>query len=184
MSVRKMCIYPPAISICEQLFWNECMYEELVYLKWALKIYSFDWYIVYGKRMRQEGRCQEYAKVSTKWVIMHIVEKWHDPDSVNRVELRVLQYTTRDFTNGVNGLSKLKESLGTVGNASVNKDLARNDTDKNIHDCSESPSYYNKKVATESWLLMNDQKGKNDRNMNEQGVGKNHVKNCVRLIVM
>ncbi|MBA0777701.1 hypothetical protein Gotri_005689, partial [Gossypium trilobum] len=81
-------------------------------------------------------------------------------------------------------LSKLKESLGTVGNASVNKDLARNDTDKNIHDCSESPSYYNKKVATESWLLMNDQKGKNDRNMNGQGVGRNHVNNCVRLIVM
>ncbi|MBA0555612.1 hypothetical protein Golob_025781, partial [Gossypium lobatum] len=39
-------------------------------------------------------------------------------------------------------LSKSKDSLGPVENTSVNEDPARNDTDKNIHDCSDRSSYY------------------------------------------
>ncbi|KAL1092114.1 hypothetical protein V6Z11_D07G201400 [Gossypium hirsutum] len=43
------------------------------------------------------------------------------------------------------GLSKLMDShLGPVENTTVNEDPTRNDTDKNIHDCSDSSSYYRK----------------------------------------
>ncbi|MBA0612554.1 hypothetical protein Godav_013149 [Gossypium davidsonii] len=41
-------------------------------------------------------------------------------------------------------LSKSKDSLGPVENTSVNKDPARKDTDKNIHDCSDRSRYYSK----------------------------------------
>ena len=34
--------------------------------------------------------------------------------------------------------------LGPVENTTVNEDPTRNDTDKNIHDCSDSSSYYSK----------------------------------------
>ncbi|MBA0803519.1 hypothetical protein Gohar_013722, partial [Gossypium harknessii] len=34
--------------------------------------------------------------------------------------------------------------LGPVENTIVNEDSARNDTDKNIHDCSDNSSYYSK----------------------------------------
>nr|YP_009341000.1 acetyl-CoA carboxylase carboxyltransferase beta subunit [Gossypium klotzschianum]YP_009341084.1 acetyl-CoA carboxylase carboxyltransferase beta subunit [Gossypium davidsonii]AJD79912.1 acetyl-CoA carboxylase carboxyltransferase beta subunit [Gossypium klotzschianum]AJD80026.1 acetyl-CoA carboxylase carboxyltransferase beta subunit [Gossypium davidsonii] len=43
------------------------------------------------------------------------------------------------------GLSKSMDShLGPVENTTVNEDPTRNDTDKNIHDCSDSSSYYSK----------------------------------------
>nr|UUJ37576.1 acetyl-CoA carboxylase subunit beta [Firmiana hainanensis] len=42
------------------------------------------------------------------------------------------------------GLSKSMDSLGPIENTSVNEDPARNDTDKNIHGCSDSSSYYSK----------------------------------------
>lgn len=41
-------------------------------------------------------------------------------------------------------LSKSMDSLGPVENISVNEDPARNDTDKNIRDCSDRSSYYSK----------------------------------------
>ncbi|MBA0687094.1 hypothetical protein Goari_014657 [Gossypium aridum] len=41
------------------------------------------------------------------------------------------------------GLSKSMDSrLGLVENTIVNEDSTRNDTDKNIHDCSDNSSYY------------------------------------------
>ncbi|KAK8259338.1 hypothetical protein V6Z11_D13G049300 [Gossypium hirsutum] len=43
------------------------------------------------------------------------------------------------------GLSKSMDSrLGSIENTIVNEDLTRNDTDKNIHDCSDGSSYYSK----------------------------------------
>ncbi|TYG94312.1 hypothetical protein ES288_A11G178600v1 [Gossypium darwinii] len=43
------------------------------------------------------------------------------------------------------GLSKSMDNrLGPVENISVNEDPTKNDTDKNIHDCSDSYSYYSK----------------------------------------
>nr|YP_010414287.1 acetyl-CoA carboxylase beta subunit [Sida acuta]URS64468.1 acetyl-CoA carboxylase beta subunit [Sida acuta] len=42
------------------------------------------------------------------------------------------------------GLSKSMDSLGPIENTSVNEDPARNDMDKNIHDCSDSSSYSSK----------------------------------------
>ncbi|KAB1669856.1 hypothetical protein ES319_1Z154600v1 [Gossypium barbadense] len=43
------------------------------------------------------------------------------------------------------GLSKSMDSrLGLVENTTVNEDPTRNDTNKNIHDCSDSSSYYSK----------------------------------------
>nr|YP_009574175.1 acetyl-CoA carboxylase beta subunit [Reevesia thyrsoidea]YP_010426154.1 acetyl-CoA carboxylase subunit beta [Reevesia rotundifolia]YP_011003065.1 acetyl-CoA carboxylase carboxyltransferase beta subunit [Reevesia longipetiolata]YP_011003152.1 acetyl-CoA carboxylase carboxyltransferase beta subunit [Reevesia tomentosa]QBM31804.1 acetyl-CoA carboxylase beta subunit [Reevesia thyrsoidea]UPX87932.1 acetyl-CoA carboxylase carboxyltransferase beta subunit [Reevesia thyrsoidea]USL48150.1 acetyl-Co len=42
------------------------------------------------------------------------------------------------------GLSKSMDSLGPIENTSVNEDPSRNDTDKNIHGCSDSSSYYSK----------------------------------------
>ncbi|KAG4111793.1 hypothetical protein ERO13_D13G123550v2 [Gossypium hirsutum] len=43
------------------------------------------------------------------------------------------------------GLSKSMDSrLGLVENTIVNEDPTRNDTNKNIHDCSDSSSYYSK----------------------------------------
>ncbi|KAH1107503.1 hypothetical protein J1N35_011271 [Gossypium stocksii] len=43
-------------------------------------------------------------------------------------------------------LSKLIDSrrLGPIENTTVNEDPTRNGTDKNIHDCSDSFSYYSK----------------------------------------
>ncbi|KAA3457730.1 acetyl-CoA carboxylase carboxyltransferase beta subunit [Gossypium australe] len=43
------------------------------------------------------------------------------------------------------GLSKSMDSrLGPVENTTVNEDPTRNDTNKNIHDCSDNSSYYNR----------------------------------------
>nr|YP_010039474.1 acetyl-CoA carboxylase carboxyltransferase beta subunit [Sterculia lanceolata]QOY45800.1 acetyl-CoA carboxylase carboxyltransferase beta subunit [Sterculia lanceolata]QOY45883.1 acetyl-CoA carboxylase carboxyltransferase beta subunit [Sterculia monosperma] len=42
------------------------------------------------------------------------------------------------------GLSKSMDGLGPIENTSVNEDPAINDTDKNIHGCSDSSSYYSK----------------------------------------
>ncbi|KAB2069690.1 hypothetical protein ES319_A08G109000v1, partial [Gossypium barbadense] len=43
------------------------------------------------------------------------------------------------------GLSKSIDSpLGPAENTTVNEDPTRNDTDKNMHDCSDNSSYYSK----------------------------------------
>ncbi|KAG4152549.1 hypothetical protein ERO13_D04G129256v2 [Gossypium hirsutum] len=41
-------------------------------------------------------------------------------------------------------IKSIDSRLGPIENTTVNEDLTRNDTDKNIHDCSDSSSYYSK----------------------------------------